>query len=414
MPLVCGVKFRGTGKVYYFSPGDIEDLQVNDYVVVETVRGRELGRVTMANRQVGDGEIVGELKPILRHATTADLLDACRFRRRESEAIPLCEEQVARFGLPMKIVSAEYNYDGARLTFLFTSEQRVDFRGLVRELARTFRTRIELRQIGVRDEAKIVGGMGKCGRPICCATWLTGFCPVSIRAAKQQNLPLSPMEISGLCGRLLCCLAYENHYYKEVAGRFPKVGRRIETPCGSGKVVRVSVLTETVTVLLEDGSTVELTAEQLSGKAPITPERGPGAAGKAKRRVEDAGRRARIPARPRPSQARGGAGESKATAEPSGSSEPARRRRERPRAKARTGQSQDRSRRREEQSREVEQAPVRAAGRAGRSRRSSGQGARRGGRRQQRQHTGQPGSGAGNPQSGPPKKRDHSSSGETD
>jgi len=274
MPIVCGVKFRGRGKVYFFSPGSIENLEANDYVVVQTVRGRELGRVAAPYFQVGDDEIVGVLKPILRQATAADLLDAWYYRSKEAEAVATCKEQAGKFHLPMKIVSAEYNYDGARLTFFFTSEQRVDFRELVRELARVFKTRIELRQIGVRDEAKIIGGLGRCGRPVCCATWLTGFCPVSIRMAKQQNLPLSPMEISGLCGRLLCCLGYENDFYKEVKGRFPKVGKVISTPCGTAKVIRVSVLKETATVLLGDGSTVDLTAEQLAGKAPIGPRYG--------------------------------------------------------------------------------------------------------------------------------------------
>jgi len=274
MPIVCGVKFRGRGKVYYFSPGSIENLQENDYVVVQTVRGNELGRVVAPHLQVGDDEIVGELKPVLRQATTADLLDWWHYRRKEAEAVAICREQVDKFHLPMKMVSAEYNYDGARLTFFFTSEQRVDFRELVRELARVFKTRIELRRIGVRDEAKIVGGLGRCGRPVCCATWLTGFCPVSIRMAKQQNLPLSPMEISGLCGRLLCCLGYENDFYQEVKGRFPKVGKMISTPCGTAKVIRVSVLKETVKVLLEDGSTLELTAEQLASEAPISPKYG--------------------------------------------------------------------------------------------------------------------------------------------
>lgn len=292
MPIVCGVKFRGSGKVYYFSPGDIEDLVVNDYVVVETVHGKELGQVAMTRRQVGDGDIVGELKPILAHAATADLLDSWRFRRQEAEAVAKCEEQVVTLNLPMKIVSAEYNYDGSRLTFFFTSEQRVDFRELVRDLARVFKTRIELRQIGVRDEAKIVGGLGKCGRPVCCATWLMGFCPVSIRMAKQQELPLSPMEISGLCGRLLCCLGYENDFYKEVKERLPKVGRTITTPYGTGKVISVSALAESVNVLLEDGSTVELTAEQLAARAQRVPDHKADALGEERPGGQDAKARA--------------------------------------------------------------------------------------------------------------------------
>lgn len=272
MPIVYGIKFRGTCKAYYFSPGEIEDLQVDDHVIVETSRGMEMGRVATPAKEVDEQEIVGQLKPILRQAGSADLLSAERFRRKESEAIHRCQEEVARFDLPMKIVSAEYNYDGTRLTIFFAAEQRVDFRELVRELAHIFRTRIELRQIGVRDEAKLVGGLGKCGRVLCCATWLTDFCPVSIRMAKQQDLPLSPMEISGLCGRLLCCLGYENDYYREVKSRFPKAGRMIDTPYGQCKVVKVNVLSETVTILLEDGSTMELTAEQLTeGPAPVSP-----------------------------------------------------------------------------------------------------------------------------------------------
>ena len=269
MPIVCGVRFRGTGKIYYFAPGDLSDLRVGDHVIVETARGREMGQVAAEIHEVDDTEIVGQLKPIVRPATTSDLLDAQRYQRQEAEAIEKCKEQVERFGLPMKMVSAEYSYDGSRLTFFFTSEQRVDFRELVRELARIFRVRIELRQIGVRDEAKSVGGIGKCGRPICCATWLNDFCPVSIRMAKQQDLPLSPMEISGLCGRLLCCLGYENDFYQSVKGRFPKVGKVVATPLGQAKVIGVSVLRETVSLLFEDGSTAELTADKLAGRVPI-------------------------------------------------------------------------------------------------------------------------------------------------
>ena len=161
MPIVCGIKFRGTGKVYYFAPGDLQSLQVGDHVIVETARGREMGQVAVEIREVDEAEIVGQLKPIVRRAGTADLLDAQRYQRQEDEAVAKCREQVARFDLPMKMVSAEYSYDGSRLTFFFTSDQRVDFRELVRELARIFRVRIELRQIGVRDEARIVGGIGK-------------------------------------------------------------------------------------------------------------------------------------------------------------------------------------------------------------------------------------------------------------
>ena len=288
MPIVCGIRFRGTGKVYHFSPGEIQDLQTDDYVIVETARGVELGQVIMPAVEVDQAEIVAELKPVLRRASPADLLDAEGFRQQEPGAVIKCKELAAKLGLAMKIISAEYNYDGTRLTFFFTAEQRVDFRELVRELAHAFRTRIELRQVGVRDEAKIMGGIGKCGRPLCCASWLTEFCPVSIRMAKQQDLPLSPMEISGLCGRLLCCLEYENGYYQEVKGRFPKVGKSIETPLGPGKVIKVSALKETVSILLADGSTLELTAEQLAGNAAITVESTPSALNNRQRQALDA------------------------------------------------------------------------------------------------------------------------------
>ena len=269
MPIVCGIQFRGAGKVYYFDPCAIDDLLEGDCVVVETARGRELGYVAQEPRDVQQDKIVGDLKPVVQRATPLDLLEAQRYQQQETQAMETCREQVERFSLPMKVVGAEYNYDGSRLTFYFASEQRVDFRDLVRELAHVFKTRIELRQIGVRDEARLLGGIGKCGRPLCCATWLGEFSPVSIKMAKQQDLPLSPMEISGLCGRLLCCLTYENDYYREIKGRFPRAGRRIETPVGEGKVTRVSVLRETVQVLLDDGTELELSAEQVSGEEPI-------------------------------------------------------------------------------------------------------------------------------------------------
>lgn len=270
MALVCGVRFRGAGKAYYFDPGDIS-VAMDDYVIVATARGDELGKVTETPHDVTASQIVGELKPVLRKASASDIARAERYREKETEAVTVCQEHIGKAGLQMKVVSAEFSYDGARLTFYFTAENRVDFRALVRDLARTFRARIDLRQVGVRDEAKLVGGLGPCGRPLCCATWLTQFSPVSIRMAKQQNLPLSPMEISGLCGRLLCCLTYENDYYRQVSGMFPKVGRTVDTPYGRGKVIKVSVLKETVTLLLEDGSTAEMTADQLSGAEPIAP-----------------------------------------------------------------------------------------------------------------------------------------------
>lgn len=269
MPNVVSIKFRGSYKVYYFSPGGVQGLLVNDQVIVETARGREMAQVVSPSLDVDPSAVVGEIKPVIRRATITDLLDAQNFRQMEEEACTRCKEQVSKLSLSMKIVSAEYSYDGSNLTFFFTSELRVDFRDLVRELARIFRTRIELRQIGVRDEAKSIGGVGKCGRPLCCSTWLPEFCPVSIRMAKQQDLPLSPMEISGCCGRLLCCLAYENDQYTEIKARFPKVGKMVEVSCGPVKILKVDALSEMATVILEDGTIRQLTAEQLAGEAPL-------------------------------------------------------------------------------------------------------------------------------------------------
>jgi len=269
MPTVVSCKFRNNYRTYYFAPGQVPDLHINDQVIVETARGRELAQVVNPCLEVDEKEIVGELKPIIRRATPEELLEAQSLQDKEADAIIRCKEEAAKANLPMKIVGAEYNFDGSNLTFYFTSEQRIDFRELVRDLAHIFHTRIELRQVGVRDEAKAIGGIGKCGRPLCCATWLPEFYPVSIRMAKLQDLPLSPMEISGCCGRLLCCLSYENDQYAEVKSHFPKVGKTIELSCGPVKVMHVDALHEMATVMLEDGTIRQLTAEQIAGNAPL-------------------------------------------------------------------------------------------------------------------------------------------------
>ncbi|MBN1640457.1 MAG: stage 0 sporulation family protein [Anaerolineae bacterium] len=263
MPTVVGVKFRTSAKVYYFSPGDATHLEPGDWVIVETARGQEAGTVAFVPREVTEDEIPGTLKSILRPATALDLTQMERYQQREKQALHTCRAEVAASGLPMKVIRAEYNFSGTHLTFYFTAEKRVDFRSLVKDLARHFRTRIELRQIGVRDEVKLIGGYGLCGRPHCCATWLPDFRPISIRMAKQQDLPLSPMEISGVCGRLLCCLAYENDYYAEVKKRLPRVGRTIDTPHGEGKVIGVNVVREDITVLLGGDTTVTIPASEL-------------------------------------------------------------------------------------------------------------------------------------------------------
>jgi len=252
MPQVVGVRFRNSTKVYYFSPADVSDLEQGDYVIVETARGQAAGTITFSPREVPAKEIPGQLKGILRRATAVDLTDMERYQQREKQALVRCRDKVAEFGLPMKVIRAEYSFDGAYLTFFFAAEKRVDFRALVKDLARTFKARIELRQVGVRDEVKLLGGYGLCGRPHCCSTWMTEFKPISIRMAKQQDLPLSPMEISGVCGRLLCCLAYENDFYCEVKKRMPRPGSEVQTAQGSGHVVALNVLDESVDVRLAD------------------------------------------------------------------------------------------------------------------------------------------------------------------
>jgi len=264
MPKVVGVRFRRAGRIYYFDPAGFEDLKVGDYVIVETAAGREIGEVVIAPKEVPEGEVVSQLKPIQRRAELWDLLQREKFRRREGEALQKCREKIAEYGLPMKVVKAEYNFDGSRLVFFFTAEQRIDFRELVRDLARTFKTRVELHQVGVRDEAKLIGGLGRCGRPLCCTTFLTEFTPISIKMAKEQDLSLNPAEISGLCGRLLCCLSYEEEYYRAVKERLPKKGEEVVTPYGPGRVIGINVLKETVSVELESEVLVEVPASSLS------------------------------------------------------------------------------------------------------------------------------------------------------
>jgi len=277
MPLIVGVRFNPAGKVYYFDPKDHQDVRVRDHVVVETSRGEEVGLVVIPPRQVPEDEVTHRLKPILRTASSVDLTQMAYYKYKEEDALLRCQEKVHEHGLPMKLIRAEYNYDGTRLVFFFASEKRVDFRKLVQDLARSFRARIELRQVGVRDEAKLMGGIGRCGLSLCCSTWLTDFSPVSIKMAKLQDLPLSPMDISGLCGRLLCCLGYESDQYAQAKENLPKVGRTIDTPHGRGRVVEVNIVKETVQVELETEVVVELTHDELSAAAeqPKQPEQPP-------------------------------------------------------------------------------------------------------------------------------------------
>jgi len=262
MSEVVGVRFKRAGKVYYFDPVGIE-LNLDDWVVVETARGLELGKVAISPKQVLSSEITEPLKAVVRRANEEDIRQREEFKGKEKEALERCREMVARLGLPMKLLAAEYNLEGSRLTFFFSTEGRVDFRELLKELTTTLRTRIELRQVGPRDEAKLLGGFGRCGRPLCCTTYLSEFNPVSIRMAKEQNLPLNPMKISGVCGRLLCCLSHEGEQYRIMKEKLPPIGQRVITPMGGATVVGGNPLRETVVVQLESQATVEFPAEEV-------------------------------------------------------------------------------------------------------------------------------------------------------
>ena len=253
MAEVIGVRFKEVGKVYYFDPNG-KKLKENDIVIVETSRGIECGRIAIANKEVPDEEIVHPLKPLIRIATKDDLRKLKDNARKEKEALKICEQKVADHGLAMKLVDVEYTFDNSKILFYFTADGRVDFRALVKDLASVFRTRIELRQIGVRDESKMLGGLGVCGRPFCCASFLGEFHPVSIRMAKEQGLSLSPAKISGTCGRLMCCLKYEQDAYTDLLKHTPKVGAIVKTPLGRGLVVETNLLSRTLKVKMDNTS----------------------------------------------------------------------------------------------------------------------------------------------------------------
>lgn len=257
MAEIVGIRFKKTGKVYYFNPVDIT-LEVNDHVVVETTRGLEMGQVVITPQQVVASDVVEPSKPILRKATPEDVERARSFEAKEIEALAECSKLIAQLNLLMKPLSAEYNFDGSRLTLYFSAAERVDFRELVRQLSNRLRVRVELRQMGPRDEAKLLGGCGRCGRSLCCSTFLGEFAPVSIRMAKEQNLPLNPMKISGCCGRLMCCLGYESEHYREMKAKLPKYGQLVSTAQGMAKVLGSNPLKETVLVELENQTSMEL------------------------------------------------------------------------------------------------------------------------------------------------------------
>ena len=251
MAEVIGVRFKEVGKIYYFDP-DGQELKKGDRVIVETVRGVECGEVALENREISDEEIVKPLKKLIRKADEKDLRTLEENKKKEKNAFGICQKKIADHKLDMKLVDVEYTFDGGKVLFYFTADGRVDFRELVKDLAGVFRTRIELRQIGVRDESKMIGGLGICGRPFCCRSFLGDFQPVSIKMAKEQGLSLNPTKISGTCGRLMCCLKYEQNAYEYLLKITPKPGAIVETAEGAGTVVDVSLLTGTLKVKLHN------------------------------------------------------------------------------------------------------------------------------------------------------------------
>ena len=250
MAEVIGVRFKQVGKVYYFDPAGVQ-VQKEDSVIVETARGVECGEVAMENRQVSDESIVKPLKKVIRKATKEDLAQVRKNQEKQAAAAKICNEKIAAHKLDMKLVDVEYTFDNNKILFYFTADGRVDFRELVKDLASVFKTRIELRQIGVRDETKIMGGIGICGRSLCCHTFLSEFAPVSIKMAKEQNLSLNPTKISGVCGRLMCCLKNEEETYEWLNSKLPNIGDRVTTDDGfKGEVQSVSVLRQLVKVIV--------------------------------------------------------------------------------------------------------------------------------------------------------------------
>jgi cell fate regulator YaaT (PSP1 superfamily) len=281
---IVGIRFKRAGKIYYFAPGHF-DLHKGDHAIVETARGVEYGEVVMDPQEVEEKSVVSPLKDVLRKANERDARKVEENHRKEKEAFAICEKKIAARKLEMNLVNVEYTFDGGRIIFYFTADGRIDFRNLVKDLAAVFRTRIELRQIGVRDEAKMLGGIGCCGRPLCCATFLGDFEPVSIRMAKEQNLSLNPTKISGICGRLLCCLKYESDMYcgnckknkekkKEQHMTIPKPGMKVVTPGGEGMVMHVSRREQTVTVEISPGNRLTMAWDEIveASKADVDDE----------------------------------------------------------------------------------------------------------------------------------------------
>ncbi|MDV3425907.1 MAG: stage 0 sporulation family protein [Bacillota bacterium] len=251
MVKVVGVRFKRAGKIYYFNPED-KEINQDEYVIVETARGIEFGRCVVESKEVSEDDIVSPLKSVIRKATKEDIKKHKENKEKEKDAFQICLNKIGEHKLSMKLIDVEYTFDNNKIIFYFTAQGRVDFRELVKDLATVFRTRIELRQIGVRDEAKMVGGIGPCGRILCCHKFLGDFAPVSIKMAKEQSLSLNPAKISGLCGRLMCCLNYEQNTYERIREKLPRVGSIVDTPEGRGEVVANSVVKERVTIKVSE------------------------------------------------------------------------------------------------------------------------------------------------------------------
>lgn len=249
---VVGVRFKKAGKIYYFDPADM-NIQKDTYVVVETARGIEFGECVIGIKEINENDIVSPLKSVLRIATNEDIEKHFKNKDKEKDAFDICLKKIQEHGLTMKLIDVEYTFDNNKVIFYFTADGRVDFRDLVKDLATIFKTRIELRQIGVRDEAKMLGGLGPCGRPMCCSSFLGDFASVSIKMAKEQNLSLNPTKISGICGRLMCCLNYEQSTYEDIRKRMPKVGSIVKTSEGTGEVFSNNIVKESIKVKLKKG-----------------------------------------------------------------------------------------------------------------------------------------------------------------
>lgn len=263
MPLVVGVSFRKVGKVYYFDPGELQ-LHEGDFVIAETARGVEFGEVVLDPREVPEEELVAPLKQVVRLASASDMDREASNRDREAHAFEVCERKVAEHKLPMKLLEAEYAFDGSQVTFSFSAEGRVDFRELVKDVASALRTKVQLHQIGVRDEAKLIGGYGTCGRPLCCATYLSTFDPVSMKMAKDQSLFLNPAKFSGVCGKLMCCLRYEHEFYKVSQKCFPSIGAILQLEQGRAKVIDVNFISGVISLQTEDEAQLHIHASKLN------------------------------------------------------------------------------------------------------------------------------------------------------